>query len=746
MRKTLSLILALTLALGVCAWPAAASEDEDYFASESARGLINQAEEALSEGKDPAWILRELDRAADEYELTEELQYLRENIAAADNADYRKIVRVIGDPKDSDRHLAIYSPLSGENDYYSSWSAYDLPDVSAELKALFRDDDAEFCFEPAWWSEDEFQSVFGTSYQKFTPKRPRPGYVCVVLAKGSQNAPETAWNKGEDTWKTDSIIYNTVSSLVWSLGDDAPVLTGNPHLASAFWVVDHTYSFHAYYGEDREVKGYNCSISLVAETAAKKQNIAKISAKETLGNTIYSWSNGVSAADTPDLSLQDKYASFVNTVRSSLIKERAAADANRPITEGNAQKKLAGTLAELADGTDDPWEKAIYQSSVQGAEWNDGTLTFRLHVYDPDLENMVPFRESENPENWLFGALDNAAYAEAEFSLRVYKGVFTHTALSNLKKTAKAAAQKARQAFEGEDMTAAFREWLFPAPVDGKVSRAAQLLEPSDTFRNRVYDISSDTGVPAEALAPLFYTRQDLTVNAAKGPFEIRLESSGPDAAQLVSDAAKSTLDELAFTAAADRADPETLFPETLAKLALREKGSGGGSAFTISVVNGLKYPDEYLSWVSACVYNDKLSQIRDTAERLPDEAAQEMPKTGRMSGGRSGTRVNLVLSESADPTYVQLRNERNGKVAATAFIHPGQEATVYVASGTYTLLFASGPYWYGEYLMFDSLGSYDKLESIKIRGSEYVHTYTLESVPDGNITVHDADPSEFRQ
>ena len=73
------------------------------------------------------------------------------------------------------------------------------------------------------------------------------------------------------------------------------------------------------------------------------------------------------------------------------------------------------------------------------------------------------------------------------------------------------------------------------------------------------------------------------------------------------------------------------------------------------------------------------------------------------------------------------------------------QPVTVRVPSGEYTIVWGSGPYWYGEELLFGDLGAYSKSDPTRIKGTNYQHTITLESSEEGDVNFHDADPSDFR-
>ena len=61
MKRTLSLILSLALALSAC-WAVAEEERENsYFFGENVYGILNTGERALANGMDPKWVLEEVE-------------------------------------------------------------------------------------------------------------------------------------------------------------------------------------------------------------------------------------------------------------------------------------------------------------------------------------------------------------------------------------------------------------------------------------------------------------------------------------------------------------------------------------------------------------------------------------------------------------------------------------------------------------------------------------------------------------
>ena len=125
--------------------------------------------------------------------------------------------------------------------------------------------------------------------------------------------------------------------------------------------------------------------------------------------------------------------------------------------------------------------------------------------------------------------------------------------------------------------------------------------------------------------------------------------------------------------------------------------------------------------------------------------AALKMPTNGKLSGGSSGTKVHMKLSSTSSATYVQLYSLKTESNAATAFVLPGKTVTLKVPKGQYVIYYCAGPYWYGEEDMFANLGVYQKSETVEIKGTDYEHTFTLESDPEGDVSIYGIDPSEMR-
>ena len=190
-------------------------------------------------------------------------------------------------------------------------------------------------------------------------------------------------------------------------------------------------------------------------------------------------------------------------------------------------------------------------------------------------------------------------------------------------------------------------------------------------------------------------------------------------------------------------------------KVTITATASNGVSAskktnnrFTITVdlddIAAGRFPSEYMDWLATFDWSGTLNYLDVIAGKLPYEAAIPMPKHGRLSGGQKGTTVNFKVDAASTETYIVMKEAYTGKLAATAFCDPGKQVTVYVPSGDYVIVWGSGPYWYGEPLLFANLGSYNKSEIVTIAGSQYYHTYTLVASDDGDVGMYDANPEDL--
>lgn len=713
--------------------------------------LLEAAEKALAAGMDPKQAGEELYGLADAYDMLPYFTYACENAAAYGTKSWEKLMSFL----DSDREMDLNfegPECDQERIGFYAYTEYECGDA---LKEVLADEGAEFCAKPHFWTESDFQAFYGTSFSKFKPSRAREGYVCVVLKDDAQNAPETAWNEGSDDTVTEN-LKTAVVRLMWELGDDAPVLTGNPQLASSFWVFDLTYPFYSWYG-NKEVRGFDCLMTLTAQAAstgkAAGKAIGSVQKRNRLPNTIYSWHDWIAEADVPDLQEASGYSAFVGKIRSALQKERSAAASNRKMTVMNAESVLKSVLIGQTEKLTNKWQTAIYESGARDVDLADSVLTFSLRSYDPKISELGAYAKAEAPANWFRQALENAAAYDLNLSLEVADGQLTKKSLQTLKSTVTKAATAAQTAWSGKDMTAALKAWFFPAPVAEKVTSAEQLLQPSEDFGIWSDSVSSAAGdAPAEALAALFFAQRTQTLNVKGGPHEIVMTCTGYDPAALIRESEKAALDDLAYVSAGERPAEEEWPAGLLRKLAenaYKNKAKGTLKTLLTLDVDALyagTEPEEYLAWLGTFAYGEYEDMLTDTAGDLPEMAATEVTQSSRLTGGTSGTQVKIKIPAEGQLTYVQIRDYGSEAIQGSAIVLPGKTVTLRIPKGSSYLVYGSGPYWYGEEDLFCKLGSYNKSEELEILSTNYVHTFTLETDPEGDVSIYDADPSDFRK
>lgn len=757
MKRIILAILALILTLG-CVGPAIGEEESaekhvtDYDICETVYGLLSCGEEALADGMPAKQVLQEMYAAADAGDFLEQFEAMCENIAAYENSTYRKLVKVLGE-EESDRTLDIaLTPASEDRD--GNWSAYDRYDASDEMREALKDSKAQYCFRPAYWPEEDFSTYLGSAFAKFRPTRSRPGYACVVIQKGAQCDPEKPWNS-DDNYDFMNALNNYVNTLAILMDEDAPVFTGNPHLASTFWVFNVSYSFYGWYGSNgqKEIKGYNLNVSLTVKDASNMKELAQFKGSERLGNTIYSWHDGIAAPDIPEPYEVKGFESTVSKLRALVKKERSHAAANRKITFMNAEKVLGGILVEQGNKAEDPWQKAVWQSGPEKVTLNGDRLSFTLRSFDPGVKALGAYAQAEDQAAWLTQALTNASKHDLAVTLDLQDGQPTAKSMAALKKIINGAAKKAKEGFASSDMTAALLNRLFPAPVSGKITKGEQLMTPDDGFIAWMHSSSDPRLYNQEpsALAALAASQKKRSLQSKRGPHDMVLTVTAPDPAALLDDAVRKVLDEVAYLPSEDR-DTDDVENRLLLAFAdgavasLKDKNTKNAYTIPLDVDRLLdgSFSAEYWDYVGSIHLTDAKWDLNHQISNLPDEAAQAMPKNGLISGGKSGTQVTVRLTKTSDPTYVQIRADGTDALTATLFVLPGKSVNLKLPKGNYRLYYCSGSYWYGEDTLFGDQGTYSKSEPTQIKDKNYKHTLTIGQ--SGDVSTYGSDPSEFKK
>ena len=760
MRKTRSVflcVLAACVMLLCCAAAPAAAEGNELALEGYMRGaftidnLFSAAESALEDGMEGKQILQEMIALADSEDALEFLNRALENSAAEGSDESNKIQAMLDRDEE---HRAFNTSFDNSYEYSRDlkFGITNVPDISDELKAALNVKNAHQCFHPIIWTEKDFNTVFGKSISQFKPANPRPGYACIVIKNDTQGEPKTAWDQSDPDEAMEA-MSEIIENLREDLDDDMPALTGNPQLASTFWIIQLKYPYYARYGSEGEITGYNCSVTVTVQDAVSHQKIGEMSATEVLGDTIYSWSNWIAKADPPQLSEWSGYEEkLLGKIRTAIKKERAALQAIRQLTVLNAEQVLNALLLQQTDKLNDAWQRAIYESGAKDIDIDGNTLTFALRSYDVKQKELGKYSAAEDKNKWLLAALNNAEAYDLVISVELEDGNVSKKGVNAIKNAVSQAAPKARQFFSGQDFLAALKDFLFPAAAEAKAKSAADLLTPSDSFIQFYYGLGNLLdNAPVGVASAVFQLQKNLALNVKDGPHAMELSVSSIPLNDLLSSSAQTVLDTLAYQPAEERGDSDDLVRLVAEEFAaeaykqIQKSGSKNGILLDVDglIVDGL--PHGYEEYFRSFRWGDTIEKLENTVDLLPDIAAQPMPKNGILKGANRGTTVNFKLSKDSSPTYIIMRDDYSDEIVMSCFALAGKTTTVHVPMGKYQIAWCSGPYWYGEEILFGDLGAYSKSETVEIKGTNYAHTFTLESSADGDVNIYGASPADFQ-
>lgn len=155
---------------------------------------------------------------------------------------------------------------------------------------------------------------------------------------------------------------------------------------------------------------------------------------------------------------------------------------------------------------------------------------------------------------------------------------------------------------------------------------------------------------------------------------------------------------------------------------------------------------EDYANFLQAFTLTDTLDELESAVRELPDYPALEYPKSGRISGAKSGTKIILKVPKDEYARYIQIRSVSNDELLVDLFIRPGGTATVRAPRGMAYLLLALGTTWYGEEALFGEESILSRTEDMEVLSSDYYHTITLGGVTDGNLSSWGASEDMFKK
>ncbi len=416
-----------------------------------------------------------------------------------------------------------------------------------------------------------------------------------------------------------------------------------------------------------------------------------------------------------------------------------------PTTQG--EDTLISTLLEacVVGAEKKPWESAIYAAGAEDAAYNEETVTFKLRSFNPQIKSV------EDDEDAFIHMLENTQAYDLEVTLTLNEAGdgFTDKSVKAMKTAVTKAATASEAAYDNKRFLSGLTSYLFPAPLK-TVTKAEEVLKDNGTFHRWLGIDSQPMEGDYSDWAPFFYGITTTTLSTKAGPNNLTVKCTGINPETLLKTASKNTLayySAIAFANATDSDEISEKLLEELADTAITMRKKGTEKLAIPVTIDGLfkgQVGSEYYDYITLYDYSSVLWDLEDVIRDLPDYPAIAFPKTGRLSGSTSGTKVIIKAPKGDDAYYIQLRKYSNDAFAVSAFIAAGKSCNIRVPQGDYYFLIASGTSWYGETAMFGNYGSYSRTELFEVYSSKYYHTITLRVSEGGNMSQWNSDPSDF--
>lgn len=408
---------------------------------------------------------------------------------------------------------------------------------------------------------------------------------------------------------------------------------------------------------------------------------------------------------------------------------------------------LKAYLNELAKETKDEWQKAIYQAGAENLTEENGTLTFLLRGFSPDIKNLP--KQKEDPNGWLEGFFANVAAYRLEASLAIENGVPAKASENKLKNAVKNAAVKAKEAFNQKTVKNALLDLLFPVPYQDAAAFKQGALSPE--FNQWLSWMGMGENHP-QALSALMYAQTSRQMNLSKGPHALEISVRSVAPAALLSEANRAAIEKISKVAQANAMRYEELsayFENELVEVSgtLRKKPADK-QVFSVDVdqLAERSAGEAYDAFLTGFTVGEAADQFETAVRDLPDYPALDYPKNGRISGNTSGTKIIIKVPKDGFARYIQVRSVSTDHMLVDLFILPGGSATVRAPQGMVYLLIAMGKTWYGEEALFGEDSILSRTDDIEIKSARYYHTITLGGVANGNLKSWSVDEGSFKK
>ncbi|MEG0934762.1 MAG: hypothetical protein RSJ41_04140 [Clostridia bacterium] len=406
----------------------------------------------------------------------------------------------------------------------------------------------------------------------------------------------------------------------------------------------------------------------------------------------------------------------------------AQADPAPVAPSASAQDALAAALRAEAAACENAWEKYLLTQPIERFFLANGTATFALPAWNPDLESL-----SGDVSSWLDPIWANVTgqWVEGTASIQAdASGAPVVRDMDDFVRATKRAAQRAQAAFDQPQMRRALTARLLPAQLFTDANT------PTDAFGNlcRAYQ-----GILSPAqLQVALSIQKNASMAVSKGPTALRIVFYHADSASIAQAAYE---DACAKIAQLDMVNQYTR--EQMAQLyancvsahgaAFEKSGATGAKAIlTIDLPSlmrdGLRTKDfeDYAASV-LIPFDQHVDQLMATAQTLPDFPLRDQPETGVITGGATGTKLIFKAPDDGFGRYVMVKDAKTGAIPVTLFVRAGETCTAYAPEGAYEILIGTGSGWYGPVRQFEDAGQYTKtISPVEVLDIEHYHTITL--------------------
>lgn len=420
---------------------------------------------------------------------------------------------------------------------------------------------------------------------------------------------------------------------------------------------------------------------------------------------------------------------------------------------------INGELAAIGEETEDDIERFICDSGISSlnvdADYDPRTLkpvkaTFYLRSIDPQGGDLPAYEQDPFPywpklvtslEGGIAKLTVTAQYGENGFGLSSKDRTALRAAVVK-------AADAARKGLNDPDIKAALLDLVLPAPI-AVTAKTKTLDEATFTALFTRFAQGEPNGYPPRAIACAALALRNVRIGFNGG---LTLAADAPeDLAALMQQAQASAMRAIqAGGSPADIGEEQAagLLLDGLAQAVLAYRSDKSVATEPIEFylpLDGDYTPETWYALSSdyLATFMGAFSAATETvvlqASQLPAYPPVDEPKTGRLSGSRSGTQVVLEIPDDGLARYVAFRNAEEETVL-TCYIRAGDTGRVRLPQGQYYLLVGVGDVWYGPQHLFGEAAQYSKTDYCGVPSKDYLYTLTLQPAVDivDGIPIYD--------